>query len=92
MGGSRLNHTREVTLSTLISTPRSVSHHKREVTIEEVPKTMFPERHEGQKQLEKHIVFTHPTFILLFLQIDPVQFVVLTSPFSLLQIRGITRG
>ena len=27
-----------------------------------------------KRKLEKHIVFTHPTFTLLFLQFDPVQF------------------
>lgn len=32
-----------------------------------------------KRKLEKHIIFTHPTFTLLFLQFDPVQFCDISS-------------
>ena len=37
-------------------------------------KTCFLKAMKVKRKLEKHIVFTHPTFTLLFLQFDPVQF------------------
>lgn len=49
VGDSRPNPTRDVTLSPLISTPSSVPHPKRKVTIEEIPKSMYPKSHEGQQ-------------------------------------------
>lgn len=44
VGDSRPNPARDVTLSPLISTPSSVPHPKRKVTIEEIPKTMCPKK------------------------------------------------